>query len=261
MIEPDHDDAGLDREMDRVAGFLAEQLELSSLGKPLALTRVQMAVAAEHREAARVAAIIAKDQDYSRREAERNAAIIQVADGLTVNIGNTVVEPTPEWLSKGENRTVGVGGDRWTDKPVSTVRRMFHTHPQRLYNAGKFTEAQMKACLWYRETYELSGLNGNIKSSSFAPRITGGLHGGVIFTSSQSEAQDHLRNASLLIPFKIRKFFDLVVLLDKGLKQAADQSYRSPHYLDALRCAADRVSDYVEYIVKPTEMTDQLEGL
>lgn len=201
----------------------------------------------QRREAARVAAMLERDEEDARKEAERKAAMIQVSEGLTVNIGNTVIEPTPEWLAKGEVRAVAVGGERWTDVPMSTVRRVVTSHAERAYNAGKITARQCKACEWYREQHEMSGLSGNVKSTSFEPRIAGSASVGVPFTPRQIEAQDDMRNARLMIPSSLRAFFEKVVLGDMPITRAAKVANAGRHPLDGLRCCADRVADYVEY--------------
>lgn len=201
----------------------------------------------QKREADRVAALIARDRAEAEREAARQAAIIQVAEGITVNIGNTVVEPTPEWLAKGKSRAVAVGGERWTDQPITTRRRVETSHAERAYNAGRITARQCKACQWYREQHEKSGLSGNVKSTSFEPRISGSASIGLPFTPRQIEAQKEIDNARLMIPSRLQKFFEAVVLGDTPITRAARIAYAGRHPLDGLRCCADRVADYVEY--------------
>lgn len=199
------------------------------------------------KEEARLSAMIARDREDAERETARQAAMIQVADGLTVNIGNTVVEPTPEWLAKGESRVVAVGGERWTDVPMSTRRRVVTSHFERAYNAGRITARQSKACAWYCEQHERSGLSGNVKSTNFEPRIAGTATVGLPFTPSQLDAQDELRNARLMIPSRLRIFFDKVVLDDIAITRASKLVHAGRHPLDSLRCCADQVADYVEF--------------
>lgn len=242
MIELDHEDAGLDVEASVAAGKIAHVLtallssmRLEAIGGPMA------------REANRVAALLDRDRVEAERESERQAAIIQVAEGLTVNIGNTVVEPTPEWFSKGESRPMQIDTERWTEKPLSTVRRVVTSHAERAFNAGRITSRQAKACEWYREQHELSGLAGNLPSTSFEPRIAGTVNSGSAFTPRQIDAQDELRNARLLVPMRLRAFFDKVVIGDVAITRAAKLVHAGRDALDSLRCCADRVADYIEY--------------
>lgn len=233
--------------------MIDREQELRSASEQLAIAVSRLvgdpgaALPHQKREAARVAAMLERDQGDVRKEAERNAAMIQVSEGLTVNIGNTVIEPTPEWLSKGEVRAVAVGGERWTDVPMNTVRRVVTSHADRAFAAGRITSRQAKACEWYREQHEMSGLAGNIPSTSFEPRIAGSAHSGAAFSPRQVDAQDELRNARLLIPMRLRTFFDKVVINDIALTRAAKIVHAGRHPLDSLRCCADRVADYIEY--------------
>lgn len=237
MIDNPQD--GLDRDTEQAADRIARAL----MGEdPVATVEARKA-----QEQARLSAMIARDREDAERETARQAAMIQVADGLTVNIGNTVVEPTPEWLAKGESRTVAVGGERWTDQPLSTKRRVTTSHAVRAYNAGRITSRQCRACEWYAEQHEMSGLSGNVKSTSFEPRIAGSATASLPFTPRQIDAQDELRNARLLIPSRLRKFFEAIVLSDIPITRAAKIAHAGRHPLDSFRCCADRVADYVEY--------------
>jgi hypothetical protein len=239
MIDNAQDSAGLDRDTERAADRIARAL----MGEdPVAAVEARKA-----KEEARKAGMIARDREDAERETARQAAMIQVADGLTVNIGNTVVEPTPEWLAKGESRVVAVGGERWTDVPMSTRRRVVTSHFERAYNAGRITARQSKACAWYCEQHERSGLSGNVKSTNFEPRIAGTATVGLPFTPSQLDAQDELRNARLMIPSRLRIFFDKVVLDDIAITRASKLVHAGRHPIDSLRCCADRVADYVEF--------------
>ena len=246
MIELDHEDAGLDVEVAVAAGKLAHVLSsllasmrLDAIGGPMA------------REANRVAAILARDAEDAAAESARAAATIELADGLTVNVVDTVVPPTPEWLAKGEARTVYVGGEKWTDRsahePVRTVRRVVTSHAERAFAAGRINGRQAKACQWYREQHEMSGLAGNVPSTSFEPRIAGTAHSGAAFSPREIEAQDELRNARLLIPMRLRAFFDKVVIEDMAVTRAAAKVHAGSDPFDSLKCCGDRVADYVEY--------------
>lgn len=243
MIEQTHDDAGLDVEISGYAGKLAHVLvallasmRLDAIGGPMA------------REANRVAAMLARDKAYQQAEDDRKAAILEIHDGTYINVGDAVVPPTPEWLSKHESKTVTVSadGEGHHARSVKTVRRVATGHHIRAFIAGKITEDQMKACAWYREQFEASGLEGLIKSASFEPRIHGGPSSGVLFNERQQQAQGHIRNARLLIPRGVRKFFDLVILEDVPIAQAAKRSKSGRDPYQTIRKCADIVSDYSE---------------
>lgn len=247
MIEQTHDDAGLDVEIAVAAGKMAHVLSallasmrLDAIGGPMA------------REANRVAAILARDAADAEAERARQAASIELDNGLTVNLVDTVVPPTPEWLAKTPSRAVYVGADNWTDRsahePVRTVRRIPASMAYKIHMSGRITERQMKACVWYRDRYEVAGMEGNIKGASFEPRIAGGTTSGIPFSDYQIAAQDDYRNARLLVPMQLRTFFELVVLQDRSLTQARKLSKAGKEPLDSFKCCADRVADYIELV-------------
>lgn len=246
MIELDHEDAGLDIEvavaagkMAHVLGALLASMRLDAIGGPMA------------REANRVAAILARDAEDAEAERARQAAAIELDNGLTVNLVDTVVPPTPEWLAKTPVRSVYIGADNWTDRgahePVRTVRRIPASMAYKIHTSGRITERQFKACAWYRDRYEVAGMEGNIKGASFEPRISGGTTSGLPFSDIQMEAQDEYRNARLLVPMGLRTFFELVVVQDRSLTQARKLSKAGKDPLDSLKCCADRVADYIEF--------------
>lgn len=246
MIELDHEDAGLDVEASVAAGKIAHVLtallasmRLEAIGSPLV------------REANRVATLLARDAEYAAEERAREAAVIEMADGLTVNVVDTVVPPTPEWLAKTPTRTVYVGGEKWTDRsahePLKTVRRIAASMAFRIHSDGRINERQFKACAWYRDRYELAGLEGNIKSASFEPRISGGSGSGLPFSDVQIEAQDEYRNARIMVPMLLRAFFELVVIDDMSLTAAKKNAPAGKSALDSFKCCADRVADYIEF--------------
>jgi len=234
-----------ERELSDACALIAQAIVRSVGSGDVRIGSVQDRAAAE---ADRVAAILARDRIDAAEDEARRAAWIELDNGLTVNLVDTVVPPTPEWLAKTPTRSVFIAADNWTDRsahePVRTVRRIATGHHVRAFNAGKMNEDQMKACDWYREQYEQSGLEGRIKSADFQQRIVGGPSGGVLFSERQQEAQTHLRNARMIIRRDLRKFFDLVIIDDIPVIQASKmaKSGRNPYV--ALRACADVISDY-----------------
>lgn len=232
-----------DRDTEQAADRIARAL----MGEdPVAAVEARKA-----KEEARKAGMIARDRADAERETARQAAMIQVADGLTVNIGNTVVEPTPEWLAKGESRVVAVGGERWTDVPMSTRRRVVTSHPRRAFNAGKINSRQVAACDWYLKTYEKTGLRGNWGSSQISDTfVMGGSIAHFRFSNIQLEAQDEIRAANLMIPARFKKFYALVVLDEIAISKASRLAACAVNPYHALRISSDGVADFVEHILK-----------
>jgi DNA-directed RNA polymerase specialized sigma24 family protein len=84
------------------------------------------------------------------------------------------------------------------------------------------TDEQLGACIWYREQFDESGLDGRIKTVDYAREVFASPQSRLPFTTRQSEAQDALRAARGSIEKRYRKFFDMVVLADFGAKEAAE---------------------------------------
>jgi hypothetical protein len=200
-------------------------------------------------EAARVAAVLERDKAYRKAEDERELAEIEIREGVYVNVADAVVPPTPETLAKGEFRRVTVAAEESHrgvhTRSVCTVRRIVTTIPARLYRAGKIGSEQLAACVWYRDQYEASGLEGNVKTVSFDQRIIGGMHGGVMFSERQIAAQGELRDVRLLIGGRWLKFFDLVVIDDMGVKRASRLAKAGRDPLSTIKACADMVTDYL----------------
>jgi len=244
MIEPD---GPREQELSDACALIAMTIVRTVGNGDVRVMSVQDRAAAE---ADRVASILARDRIEAAEERARQAAQLELADGLTVNVADIVVPPTPEWLAKGETRKVAVGGERWTEKPLSTVRRIVTSYPRRALNAGKMNARQVAACDWYEKTYEKTGLRGMYKSWQASQTfVMGGSNAHFRFSNIQLDAQDAIRNAQLLIPHSCRKFFDLVVLEDMSPSRARRLAscHRDP--IQTLRIAADAVADFVEHVL------------
>lgn len=206
-------------------------------------------------------AIIQRDIAYRKAEQDRAAAEIEIREGVFVNLADAVVPPTPELLAKGEFRNVSVAAEESHRgvhaRSVQTVRRIVTTIPARLHRAGKINDDQFAACAWYRDQYEASGLEGNVKTVNFDQRIVGGLLGGIMFSERQISAQGEIRDARLLIGAKWRKFFDLVVIDDIGVKSAARIAKAGRNPVQTLRDCADMIAAYVEAKRKLKDQTER----
>lgn len=192
---------------------------------------VLIARCASEPEAERVAAIIDRDKADRIAEQDRKLATIEVKRGVFVNLADTVMPPTPEWLAKGEVRSftprlIGEGGRTETVKTVKTVRRLEMSTVTRLHLRGKLTEEELWACVWFREIHERAGLSGRYKSShlSLAGNVGGG-GGGAQHPMAQHEFEAEARLAyraarKSLTSFYVR-FFEAVVIGDVPVRRAA----------------------------------------
>lgn len=250
-VELHSDDAGLDGNAALVAEFLADLVERWSLKLPLFTLGSYIVRKAEERETDRVGAILARDKEDAAEEEARRSAQIELDNGLTVNVHDVVIPPTPEWLGKTAHRVVHVGAENWTDRsahePVRTVRRKIVSEVYKLHIAGKLTEREFKACAWYRDKHEAAGLEGQAKTSSFEPKISASIPSNLPFSTAQLEAQNDLDNARLVFPRALRRFFEAVVVEDKSVSAAVAANRAGRHPLDGIRHCADRVADYIEY--------------
>lgn len=176
-------------------------------------------------EEARVAALIKRDQTYRQREQDRKAAEIEVAKGLTVNIGEAVDEPTEEWLAKGDFRTFVPRLEDGTVRTVKAYRRVITPMVMRLWLKGSLTDDQARACMWYRDRFDTAGVGGRYKSSHIS--LTGNVGGGggagqapMALHAREAEARGEYRAARDALTAFYLKFFESVVIHDIPLSRA-----------------------------------------
>lgn len=213
--------AAFDRQGDdELKNFLRHQLQDHGHG---AVT--ESAAARQERE--RVEALIEREKKDRVREADRKAAELEVAKGLTVNIGEAVIEPTPEWLEKGSFNTFTPKLENGTVRTVMAYRRAKTPMILKFWNSGRMTDDQALACMWYRDQFEAAGLVGRYKSSHIS--LTGNTGGGgggagqapLALHAREAEARDSFRHAAAAIAPVLLKMFDAVVLHDIPLRRAA----------------------------------------
>lgn len=240
--EPIHDNAGLDRDTEKAADRIARAL--------MPVDPVATMEAVKAKEGARRTKLLRQTRLDAKEEAEREAAQLEIKKGTYVNVGDAVVPPTPEWLAKHEHRNVTVSGEGFAQgthtRSVKTVRRVIVTPVIRAHRAGQLDERQLRACTWYADRYEETGLDGRVAKGCFEPRIASGLMGGVAFTDRQVEAMDDMRAVRKVIRANWVKFFDLVVLNEIGVKRAERMAKcRRDSGMLTLRTCADAVADWL----------------
>lgn len=180
----------------------------------------------------RVAGLIKRDKKDRTRERDRKAAELEVADGRFVNLAETVVEPTPEWMTKGDTRTFIPKQPNDTTKIARSVRRVAVPTIVKLYNDGKLYEDHYHACMVYRRMYEEAGLDGRYKSNYLS--LTGNTGGGTGGMSQhpmarhhdEAEARQLYRQARLVINPRFLQVFEFVVVFDLSLRSAATKAKR-----------------------------------
>lgn len=187
------------------------------------LERTQAGIAAERD---RVEAIIARDKADRTRERDRKAAEIKVNSGEVVYVTEMSIDPTPEWMEKGDTKTFIPRQHNGTTKLIKTVRRVQVPFVLKMLVGGKISEDQYRACSWYRERHESAGLDGRVKSSHIS--LTGNTGGGggggqapMALHAYEAEARNAVRRARAAIAPVLLKMFEAVVVHDIPLRRAA----------------------------------------
>jgi hypothetical protein len=216
-------------------------------------------------EAERVASILARDAadreaEAARAEAERNLRL-----GVPANTAALIVPPTPEWVAKGDAIPYRPRHDgQWASLSdgATTMRRVLTPIVDRLYRAGKLTDEQWSACVWYRKTYDQAGLEGSMPGTDFLKEVwTAPQSRGMNFTEEQVAAQDQLRQARAMIPSAWVKYFEAVVLHDIPVKRAARaHKTRFRHEVECLRDCASAVSKYLTILEEHQRKLDMAMG-
>ena len=177
----------------------------------------------------RVVGLIKRDKSYRTREKEREGALLKVSEGNYVDLAGTVVEPTPEWLEKGETRTFIPKQPKDTTKIAKSVRRVITPTIVKLYQDGKLHEDHYHACMVYRRVYEQAGLRGRYKSSYIS--LTGNVGGGggmaqhpMAQHHNEAEARELYRQARLVINPRFVQVFEFVAIYDLSLRLAATKA-------------------------------------
>lgn len=174
-------------------------------------------------EQRRVRGLIERDRAGRIEEALRTVAEIEFADGVMVNLADTVVPPTREWMKQnaGAIEAFTPRQPDGTVRTISTVRRMSASVVMRMARKGQLSDDAAKACQRYAATHEAAGLDGNIPSVNYSREVFSAPATRLMFTDAQGEAQSELRAMRAVIPARYRKFFDAVVLRDVPLHRAS----------------------------------------
>lgn len=214
-----------------------------------ALRRVQQARVAERR---RVNALIERDRADTARDRMRKEAELEVSEGVFVHLDDTVLDPTPEWLEKGDVERFTPRAPDGTVRSVSTVRRVKTPIVNRLHGRGKLTDDQYRACCWYRDQWEYARLDGRYKSNHLS--LTGNTGGGTGMSQAPMAATVHEASARVMIraardamTAMYLRFFDAVVIdnippsricrFAKCIPRKADRRFRD---------TAQQLADFIE---------------
>lgn len=203
-------------------------------------------------EAQRVQALIDRDRRDRIREADRKRAEIELANGSFVNITDSVIEPTPEWLAKGDVSTYRPKQPDGTVREVKTVRRKASSVLVSMHFEGRINENHFVACMWYRSVYEQAGVDGRYKSSHIS--LTGNTGGGggqgqhpMAQHHREAEAREFYRLARLEINPRFLPVFEFVVVEGLSLRAASAKARRdNSRLLSNFTIAAQRIFNFCE---------------
>lgn len=208
---------------------------------------IPTAAEAKRREKTRVKAMIERDRQDRMREIERAAAEIKVREGLVITAHETVVEPTPEWFQHGDSQAFTPELPDGTVREIKTVRRVRTPIILRMLHADKIDSDQYRALNWYSECYEAAGLLGSIPIVQIGREVFGGGPDRTLFTETQQQAQQMLRQVkSVITPSRVR-FFEAVVIGNVAIERASKfVRTRRGNALNIFKNEAQKVTAEVE---------------
>lgn len=172
------------------------------------------------REEKRVKELIRGDAEYRRKEQVRTQALKEiegggVADASLINLG-----PTPEWMRHYDTQAFSARRDgHWSaGNEGSTVRRVITPVAMRMHRKGNLSDEHLAACIWFRNTYEQTGLEGSVASVDYSREVfVMPDNKGMRITERQADARNAFRAAIINVQVKDRILFTQVVLSDKAL--------------------------------------------
>lgn len=174
----------------------------------------------QHAERQRVAALIKRDKADRIREQDRQRAEIEVRDGVTVNLADTVIEPTDEWLAKGPVESFLPKQPKDTVRVIRTVKRQDVPHARKLMRDGVITLEGLMDCIWYANLHEMTGLAGSILSIDYGREVFAAPQSRSMFADWQVEKQDEFRFVRRLILARHLLLLDFVLLKGVPINRA-----------------------------------------
>lgn len=148
-------------------------------------------------EAARVTAILRRDQRLIVEDKIRESARDQLQRGALVSLADTVLGPTEEWLAKGGTTSYTPRLPDHARHEVSNTAKTYRRMPcpvaRKMMLQGVIDFEGYNACCWLAEVYEQAGLAGSIPSTDYEKEVFASPQGGLPFTSYQLEQQDTLK--------------------------------------------------------------------
>lgn len=181
-----------------------------------------MKITVAEQERTRVEALLQRDAEEREQERRREMAVKQVENGEFANLHDTVMPPTPEQLAKGDFIPFTPRGEDGTVRSVRTVRRRVTSQLVILHSRGVLDDDLLAACKWYRDRYEAAQMDPAAGVGSYGASIRGDrIYGHLPSTEWAAEARADFRWAEAFIPTDVRAMFNLVILGDCAIQEAA----------------------------------------
>ena len=171
-------------------------------------------------EKARVKGIQARDKADREAEEARELAEINVSEGVSASVADTVIGPTEEWKQHGDFSTHIPRQHKDTTKVIKTVKREKCQSARKQMLAGVIDYQGYMACCWYEDLHEETGLKGSVRSTDFSKEVHGGATNSLLFTERQVDAQTVFRIVRQAIPHKHLRLLDKMVLEGIPLNRA-----------------------------------------
>lgn len=175
-------------------------------------------------EAARVTAILRRDQRQRVEDELRESARDQLQRGALVSLADTVLGPTEEWLAKGGTipftPRLPDHARHEVANTAKTVRRAPCPVARKMMLQGVIDYEGYMACCWLAEIHDAAGLSGNIPSTDYQKEIFVCPQGGLPFTQYQIEQQDLLKLLWREIPSKYMRLLIKMVVEDVPINRA-----------------------------------------
>lgn len=217
---------------------------------------LEKAFALRAREDERVEAVILRDQRDRQQDLRRVTARVEFDQGRFVNLADTRDTLPDEQLAAGEFEEVTVFLPAETIRENVTIRRVSRAYS--LYQRGVLDNDTFPACVWYRDCFDFSGLDPLI-ASTFEPKYGTGERdfSHLARTESQADARESFRFAREFVPLDVRPLFELVILSDMAIADAAKLT--RCRYANASAAFKRGALGLLEYVGPLLEITKKLE--
>lgn len=210
-------------------------------------------------EQRRVTRLIERDIVEREREAKREQALKELEIGIDANIADTSIAPTQEQLKKGHFIRRKVAGEQWQDRAVDGYRRLQIMQITYLASRGVLNEKTYAACKWYRERYEAAQMEPSAPVAQYGETVRGDpIYGPLPRTEWAAEARADIRWAREFIPDDMIDLFEMIVIDDVQLTQAARLSKCRFNNAKAAFCAAAfRLYDGISHRLEKQALTSR----